>query len=190
MEAAAELMYSNGIERTTLDEVLSHCGAGKSQLYHYFANKQDLVRAVIQLQLDRVLRSQPGLETLHSWKDFDAWGAELVARHSTPAGPLACRLGTFAGEVDPDPQLRGILEQAFRVWEDRLCDGLERLKDHGELIVAADTRELASAVMAAVQGGILLSRLRRDPAPLKAAMAMALLHLRQFRSDAGRPARS
>ncbi|MBO0882525.1 MAG: TetR family transcriptional regulator, partial [Mycobacterium sp.] len=181
VEAAADLMYSNGIARTSLDEVLTHSGAGKSQLYHYFANKQELVQAVIALQLDRVLKSQPGLETLQSWSDFETWGAELLARHSTPTGPLACRLGTFAGEVDSDPELRSLLQDAFGVWQTHLRNGLERLRVRGELAITADVDELAAAVMAAIQGGILLARLRRDAAPLRASITMALDHLRSFR---------
>ncbi|MBM7784732.1 TetR/AcrR family transcriptional regulator [Tenggerimyces flavus] len=186
VEAAADLMYANGIARTSLDEVLAYCGAGKSQLYHYFANKQELVRAVIARQLDRVLSAQPGLDSLDSWDDLDTWATELLARHSTSAGPLACRLGTFAGEVDADDALRELLNEAFRTWQGYLRDGLKRLQSRGELAVGADPDELAAAVLAAVQGGILLSRLRRNADPLGASLTMALAYLKQFRTGKSR----
>jgi AcrR family transcriptional regulator len=44
VEAAAELIYAKGAERVSLDEVMEATGASRSQLYHYFANKDDLVR--------------------------------------------------------------------------------------------------------------------------------------------------
>ena len=49
VEAAADLMYVRGIGATTLDDVLEASGASKSQLYRHFANKDELVRAVVEL---------------------------------------------------------------------------------------------------------------------------------------------
>ncbi|HEX3812414.1 MAG TPA: TetR/AcrR family transcriptional regulator [Mycobacteriales bacterium] len=182
-------MYERGIAATSLDEVLAHCGAGKSQLYHYFGNKQDLVRAVIAYQLEQVLAGQPGLHGLHSWDDFDAWAAALLARHSTAEGPLACRLGGFAGELDTDDVLRGHLSEAFSGWQSYLERGLVGLRDRGELRADADPALLAAATMAAVQGGLLLSRVHRDVTPLREALSMAISHLHTFQAPAGRTAR-
>ena len=36
--AAAELIYTKGIERVSLDEVMEASSVSKSQLYHYFDN--------------------------------------------------------------------------------------------------------------------------------------------------------
>lgn len=55
VEAAAELIHATGAERVSLDEVMEATGARRSQLYHYFANKDDLVREVIELQTSRIL---------------------------------------------------------------------------------------------------------------------------------------
>ncbi len=181
VEAAAALMYERGIATTSLDEVLAYCGAGKSQLYHYFNNKQDLVRAVIGYQLDQVLASQPGLHGITTWADFDAWASGLLARHSTDDGPLPCRLGSFAREVDSEDELRAHLAEAFSVWQSYLERGLVSLQNRGELRANADPTSLASATMAAVQGGLLLARVRRDVTPLRDALAMAIGHLRSFR---------
>lgn len=180
VEAAATLMYERGIAHTSIDDVLAYCGAGKSQMYHYFATKHDLVCAVIELQYANVVAGQPRLERLTSWRDFELWSAAFLARHETNAGPLACRLGRFAAEVDDDPALRVVLARAFAAWEAHLARGVEHLQDSGRLRPDADPAALASAVMAAVQGGILLARVHRDGAPLRRAMQMAMAHLRSF----------
>jgi AcrR family transcriptional regulator len=39
VQSAAELIYEAGARETTLDQVRSAVGASKSQLYHYFADK-------------------------------------------------------------------------------------------------------------------------------------------------------
>src|SRR6516165_6104088 len=63
VKAAADLMYEHGVDRTSLDEVMAASGVSKSQLYHYFADKDALVLAVIALQAERVLDAQqPHLE--------------------------------------------------------------------------------------------------------------------------------
>jgi AcrR family transcriptional regulator len=171
-------MYRQGIQHTSLDEVLKYCGAGKSQLYHYFDGKQDLALAVVQTQLEKVLAGQPRLERLESWRDFELWASAFLARHSSPEGPLACRLGRFASEVDDDEDLREALSAAFVVWQGFLERGLRRLREDGRLREDADPAALASATMAAVQGGLMLATLHRDVGPLREAMAMAMSHLR------------
>lgn len=182
VDAAATLMYERGIAATSLDEVLARCGAGKSQLYHYFGNKNDLVRAVIDHQLEQVLASQPGLHGMQTWADFDAWADALLARHNTADGPLACRIGSFAREVDSDEGLREYLAAAFHRWQSYLEQGLRSLHNRGQLRADADPTQLASATMAAVQGGLLLARVHRDVAPLSAALTMAITYLRSHRS--------
>lgn len=178
VEAAATLMYERGVAHTSIDDVLAYCGAGKSQMYHYFATKHDLVCAVIELQYANVVAGQPRLERLATWRDFDLWATAFLARHETSAGPLACRLGRFAAEVDDDPALRAVLAGAFAAWEAHLAAGVGRLQRSGQVRADADPAALASAVMAAVQGGILLARVHRDGAPLRRAVEMAMAHLR------------
>ena len=55
IDAAATLMYQKGVSMTSLDDVLAAAGSGKSQLYHYFDSKAELVAAVIERQLELVL---------------------------------------------------------------------------------------------------------------------------------------
>lgn len=75
MSAAADLIYEHGVERTSLDDVMAASGVSKSQLYHYFADKDALVLEVIAFQTGRVLDSQkPHLGALDS---FRAGGTRL-----------------------------------------------------------------------------------------------------------------
>src|SRR5712672_2113441 len=75
--AAAELMFENGVAETTLEEIRAAAGVSGSQVYHYFEDKQALVRAVIDYQTDAVLDTQGAhldhLDTmpgLRAWRDF------------------------------------------------------------------------------------------------------------------------
>ena len=183
IDAAATLMYQRGVSATSLDDVLAAAGSGKSQLYHYFADKADLVAAVIERQLEIVLAAQPALDHVDFWAGIDAWTAEILQTHAAPGGPFACPLGTMAAELKNDETFRPRLDAAFRRWEAPLARGLQAMKDRGELAEDADPARLAAALIAALQGGMLLARVRGDIAPLQDALGNAVAQLHHRGSD-------
>ncbi len=176
IDAAATLMYQKGVSMTSLDDVLAAAGSGKSQLYHYFDSKADLVAVVIERQLELVLARQPTLTHIESWDGIDAWVSEILTAHSAPGGPFACPLGTMAAELK-NVHFSPLLDNAFRRWEAPLARGLQRL-GRGELVADADPNRLASTVIAALQGGMLLARVRGDIAPLRDTLEGAVEQLR------------
>jgi len=182
IDAAATLMYQNGVSTTSLDDVLAAAGSGKSQLYHYFDSKAELVAAVIERQLELVLARQPTLTHIESWEGIDAWVSEILTTHSAPGGPFACPLGTMAAELKNDETFRPLLDAAFRRWEAPLARGLQTIQDRGELVADADPGRLASTVIAALQGGMLLARVRGDIAPLRDTLEGAVAQLRHWRA--------
>lgn len=184
IDAAAALIYQRGVGPTTLDDVLAAAGAGKSQLYHYFDSKADLVAAVIDRQLELVLAQQPMLEHIDSWEGIDGWVKGILAVHSAAGGPFACPLGTMASELKNDQTFAPLLDNAFRRWEAALARGLHRIQDRGGLVAEADPARLATAVIAALQGGMLLARVRGDVAPLRDTLVNAVAQLHQWERKA------
>ena len=61
------------------------------------------------------------------------------------------------------------------------------MAERGELVREADPSQLAIALLGAVQGGILLSRTRRDTRALEAGLDMALDHIRALVREAPHP---
>jgi hypothetical protein len=55
--------------------------------------------------------------------------------------------------------------------------------ERGDLVADADPERLATATLAAVQGGLLLTQLNRDTQPLEAALDVILDHVRSLRVD-------
>jgi TetR/AcrR family transcriptional repressor of nem operon len=177
--AAAELMYRQGVAGTSIDEVKAAADVSSSQLYHYFADKHALVGAVVVHQTERVLGVQdPLLAALDSTASLYAWRDAVIAlalRFGTEGG---CPIGSLAGELsDRDPAHRSALAAAFDRWETGIRTGLERMRDRGELRAGTDPAALATATLAALQGGLLLSQVRRSTAPLQAALDQALAHI-------------
>lgn len=176
-------MYRDGVSGTSLDDVLAASGTGKSQLYHYFADKTDLVIAVVDLQLSSILASQPTIQQTGTWEGLEAWAAQVIAFHTGPDGPQACPLGTLAAELKNDERFRPTLDDAFHRWEAPLAAGLSRLREQGELQSDDQPESLATMLIAALQGGMLLARTRGDIAPLRAVFGVSLDHVRSLRTQ-------
>ncbi|MEN4476944.1 TetR/AcrR family transcriptional regulator [Mycolicibacterium cosmeticum] len=181
VDAAATLMYHNGVSTTSLDDVLAAAGAGKGQMYHYFDGKADLVAAVIERQLELVLAAQqPELDHTDSWQGIKAWMARILREQSRAGGPFGCPLGTIAAELKNDETFRPSLDAAFARWEAPLARGLKAMKNRGELGRAAKPARLAAMVVAALQGGMLLARVRGDVTVLRDTLDGVMTELRRW----------
>ncbi|HEX6421122.1 MAG TPA: TetR family transcriptional regulator C-terminal domain-containing protein [Acidimicrobiales bacterium] len=185
VEAAAALIAERGVDGASLDQILAVVGASKSQLYHYFSGKDELVRAVIASRLDETLDTQmPWLTKLDSFAAIRRW-FDMMLRESEAHGLPGCPIGTLANELaDRDEFARTELATCFATWESYLVDGLERMRSRGDLVPSADPRRLATAVFASLQGGLLLAKTRKDAEPLRVALDAAFEHLRSFRTTA------
>jgi hypothetical protein len=62
-----------------------------------------------------------------------------------------------------------------------LADALERMRDSGVLRAEIDAPALATGLLAAVEGGYLLSQTAHDPRPMQTALNMAIDHIGAFR---------
>ena len=107
VQAAAALMLKSGVGRTTLDEVIEAAGVGKSQLYHYFTGKDDLVEAVIAYQTAQVLSPKgPHLAPLDSWEAWQQWRDAVVGLQAGAGCIGGCPLGSLASEPNGHPPIQ------------------------------------------------------------------------------------
>ena len=187
--AAAELMLANGVAATSVDDVLCRSHASKSQLYHYFSDKHDLVLAVTQHACSLVLGAQKQLAAIADWDDLAACFDRIVDTRSNRTTRLGCPLGTLAGELAAtDEPARNLLAAAFTVWQRQLRDGLARMQRDGLLDHDADLDRLATATLASLQGGLLLAKTAGSRQPLRIALDAAFSHLRSFATQPTTPA--
>lgn len=86
VDAAAQMMYQKGVAATSLDDILAASSTGKSQLYHYFKDRSDLVKAVVERQTELVLAAQPTLSQIDSMEGIERWAQAILANHEVPGG--------------------------------------------------------------------------------------------------------
>lgn len=175
LAAATTLVRERGVAATSLDAVEQAAGVGRSQLYHYFDDRDDLLRAVVASTADTVLdRAVPQLTDLDTLAGLDRWFATAVDLVRDRGGVGGCPIGSLVSQLaEQDEGARGVLADAFARWEAPLLAGLTTMRDRGELQEDADVKALADFVMAALQGGLLLAQVRRDPEQLASALAGA-----------------
>lgn len=181
VDAASELVYEFGVAGTSVDDVLAASGTSKSQLYHYFADKDALVREVVRTQTRKVIEGQQAeLEAIHSMTGLKRWRNRVVQSTREAGGVGGCPLGSLVSELaDQSEAARLVLVECFATWEDYLVRGLASMRDRGRLEPDCDPQTLATAIMTALQGGLLLAQTTRSVEPLEIALDMALGHVAQ-----------
>jgi len=152
--AASELVNERGIAEVSLDDVLDRAGASKSQLYHYFEDRAALMRAVVVHNTESVLGA---IGPLDSWKAIRSWFDSLVDLQTERAACGGCPIGSLVGQlVEVDEQARVALAASFERWERHLSAGLCAMQASGRFDDTANPDQLAIAILASIQGGLLL----------------------------------
>jgi TetR/AcrR family transcriptional repressor of nem operon len=188
IEAAAALIYEHGVAGTNNELVRRDAGISGSQLSHYFPDKESLVRAVIAWRADTMvgLQRNPPLGELDTLAALRAWAASYTERADVWAG--GCSFGSLAAEIiKSNLDVHDEITAGFDRWRDLFERGLLAMRARGELRRTADPRQLAHGLMAAFQGGMLLSQSAQDLTPLRDALSIAIDHVASYSARPRRP---
>ena len=182
IEAAAQLMFHHGVGGTSIPDVQAAAGVSASQIYHYFGDKRGLVLAVVDFQTDTKLDQQrPLLDNLDSIAALRAWCDNAADRQDAMGCVGGCEIGSLASELaETDPSARTDLSASFDRWELPIRSGLARMQARGELSERADVASLATALLAAIQGGMLLSQIRRSSTAYRHAVSTVIDHIESY----------
>lgn len=182
--AATEVVAERGVGGASLDEVGARASASRSQMYHYFADKVDLLRAVAEATNDAVLDGQrPLFDELGTWTGLTQWMDALVEMQEELHGRGGCPIANLVAQLgERDDDIRVQLASGFDRWEEELRAGLFNMVVTGELLPDTDVDLLAASTLASLQGGLVLTQARRNPQALRRAFDGALTLIATFRS--------
>ncbi|WP_287154935.1 TetR/AcrR family transcriptional regulator [Candidatus Solincola tengchongensis] len=179
---ATLLMYANGYARTSIDDVIRAAGITKGSFYFHFRSKEDLGYAVIENASNYILgRLREVLERpgLNSWERLEAMLREIQRIVEAADCTRGCILGNLALETSHDhPGFREAIAAAFREWWELITSHLEAMKEEGHLPPGFDCRAYAQFAVSAMEGGIMMSKVTRDPGPMRNSIALVLEQLR------------
>jgi AcrR family transcriptional regulator len=178
IEAASAEIREFGVT-VTLDDIRARARASKSQLFHYFPEgREQLLLAVARYEADLVLADQqPQLGDLTSWPAWQAWRDTVVARYreqgqQCPLNALITQLGRAT------PGAQAVVAELMGQWQGQIAAGIVAMQAAGEVSEDLDATRTAAAILAGIQGGVIMMLSTGNLAPLEAALDLGLEHLR------------
>ena len=174
--AAADMLARVGLNATSIREVTKAADAPLGSTYHHFpGGKQELLARATTLAGDKV---DALLETLlrdgaqEGMRQFLAIWRERLLRSQLRAGCPVLAAAVEEPSDGSESTARAAAAAAFAGWEIRLAEALER-----EGHAPGQAPQLATLVIAGVEGAVALSRAARDIAPFDrvAAQLQALV---------------
>ncbi|MFI9454635.1 TetR/AcrR family transcriptional regulator [Amycolatopsis sp. NPDC052450] len=162
LDSAAELFHQQGYHATGLNQLVAAVGAPKGSLYFHFpGGKEQLAAEAIRQSADRlcdqlrtIAANAPDIVT-GIGNIIDALATSLEESDFQRGCPLA----TVALDASGDSEvIRQACADGYTSWHTVIADALDTGK--------AD--QLATVVLAAIEGGLLLAKTLHDTAPLRA----------------------
>jgi AcrR family transcriptional regulator len=162
VRAAARLFQERGYAATSFQDVIALSGAPRGSIYHHFpGGKEQLAAEALQWYAGRMREklTQTSSGALDGIEGFLKASREAMRRSDFRAG---CPVAAVALDLTPgDERLHAAVEAAFRDWQRVLVKALER-----EAVPTVQARQLASFVIATVEGALLLARVERSLQPI------------------------
>jgi AcrR family transcriptional regulator len=179
IEGAATFLREHEFGEISLDDVRAVTGTSKGQLFHYFPDgKDELLLAVMRHEADRVLaEQQPHLGDLSTWPAWQAWREVLVARYR--AQGTHCPLNTVIGRIGSTPGAAEVVRALLAQWQGALATGIRSMQASGCADPDIEADRLAGAMIAAIQGGVVVMRSTGSTEHLESALDVMFTRLRQ-----------
>jgi TetR/AcrR family transcriptional regulator, transcriptional repressor for nem operon len=169
VEAAAALIHERGVAGTSLGDVRVAAEVSGSQMYHYFPDKNELVQAVIDYQADAIVNRNR--HALGGANGVEAWRKMVITAARRTKAKGGCQLGSLVGQLaESDLEARALIAAGFDQWAAAISDGLRSLHADGKLPPGIDPDDLATTLLATLQGGLLLAQVHGSARPFETAV--------------------
>lgn len=162
---AADMISRRGLSATSIREMAKHAKAPLGSTYHYFPQgKQQLATEAVRYTGDWVARSLRGeLEAgpaagLSAF--LDLW-RRIVVESDFHAGCPVLAVAIEEPPADEVPPALAAAAEVFELWESLLAASL---REHGA--EAEQAAQVATLVVAAVEGTVAMCRAKRSTQPL------------------------
>lgn len=170
IDAACRLFHEQSYESVGVKQICTHAQVQKGSFYHFFPSKQDLAVSVVEAFAENTrdgifsLAFDPRLPPMHRigrlvdlLYDWNRKRAEDGGRVlGCPFGNLALEMGTR------DERLRSRLARVFSEAETVIATTLSEAVARGD-VAPLDCKATAMAMMAYLEGLILMAKTRNDP---------------------------
>src|SRR5215469_6701231 len=190
LQAAFREVYRCGFQSAGIDAILTASNVTKGALYHHFESKEALGYAVIEEVVATFLRDR-WLLPLQRNKDKDPISALIGIVQAIPARPrdikAGCPLVNLAQEMSPlDEQFRKRLERIYHAWQESVAMALRRGQQEGTVRRDLVPEEVASFLIAMVEGYEVLGKNSQDVNVWKMGLRNIVGWLKSLRASSTR----
>lgn len=165
VRTAMRLFRRQGYASTGLQQIVDESGAPRGSLYHYFpGGKEALAEAAVEMAGGMIREMLAGLAARHrSPRAFVRAYCEVMAGWMEESGfQSGCPIATTLLETAPrSPTLTAAGERAIDGWIEVLTDVLAR-----DGTPRREARRRAEGIVAAMEGALILARVRRSTRPI------------------------
>jgi AcrR family transcriptional regulator len=159
IDAANQLFYRKGYNRTSFTDVVEEAGVPRGNIYYYFKTKEEMLRAVIAHRLEVITTM------LREWEKSIKQPLDRLERFtqimydSTPALLRSgCPMGSLNVELAKDqPELKDESKQLFDLFQGWIS------RQFSDMGYPDEARELSLQLLARGQGIIVISQVYQDP---------------------------
>lgn len=169
LEVARELFNSKGFNATTISDLVAATGMKKGSLYFHFSGKDAIAREVLSEAtaefMDFLSTALGGDNPGASLENFFRCALE---KHLGTGFVGGCIFGNTALEMsDSNPEFAGAIDKVFDEWISRVAVAVTGAQKNGQLRTDISSGALANHIVATIEGGIMMSRLKKDERPMK-----------------------
>lgn len=169
LETAAELIHRKGFGATSINDLLEATGLKKGSLYFHFPGKDALGLAILEkARADFLLFLDAALSGATPGNRLGNFLNKVMKTHKGMGFVGGCIFGNTALEMgDSESGFASFIENVFEEWVDKLQAVIVEAQSSGEVRSDIPAGVLAGHMVAAIEGGIMLSRLKKDAKPLR-----------------------
>ncbi len=187
LEVARHLFNTKGFGATTMSDLVHATGMQKGGLYFHFPEKDAIARAALEGAAEEFKRFlSEALAGDDPGASLERFFRLTLERHKAAGFVGGCIFGNTALETsDSDPALASVASEVFDDWIARVAATVAAAQRRGQVHAEVSPRILAKQVIATVEGGIMMSRLKKDERPLRECLQSlrSTLGLRQASSS-------
>lgn len=181
LDAAWRCFYRNGVQATTMEEIIAESGLSASAMYRYFAGKDDIIQKAIAASLqglaDRLapLFLDPTLDPPAFVERVLASIEAFAARRGFNLLPIAIHGWS---EAQRDDRVRALMAASYAGFRHGLVARVEQWQRTGIVDTGLGAQDAAQALQSLFLGYIVQTTITRDVSAAAHARALAAACLR------------
>ena len=169
LDAAWRCFYRQGVQATTMEQIIAESGLSASAMYRYFAGKDDIIVAAIGSSLSRLGQLLEPILEAPQQRSVPALLQQVTAAiqsFSERPGFNLCRIALHGwSEAQRNERLRGLMRDFYAAFRDRLADRVRRWQAEGEVDAAAEPADVAQTLLSLLLGFVVQSAIVHDADP-------------------------